>query len=78
MLDEFFQNMERFVSLSNKITDFRKNNTEKTQSVKVPKKDPFKDMKPVGGGGSKPKAKPISVNFLQSSTGYNYKNPFGF
>ena len=73
VLDEFFTNMERFVSLSNKITDFR----TKTVPVKVPKNDPFKDMKPVKQQ-PKPKPKPIQVNFLESNARYNYKNPFGF
>tara|TARA_S200002703_G_scaffold144762_1_gene138627 strand:+ start:429 stop:1073 length:645 start_codon:yes stop_codon:yes gene_type:complete len=77
-MNTFFQNMEKFVSLSERLVK-SKIGTKTTAPVKIPKKDPFKDMKqkpqkPI----PPPKPKPTTINWLEPQANYNYKNPFGY
>ena len=77
-MNTFFQNMEKFVSLSERLVK-SKIGTKTTAPVKIPKKDPFKDMKQKPQKPAPPpKPKPTTINWLEPQANYNYKNPFGY
>jgi hypothetical protein len=77
-MNTFFQNMEKFVSLSERLVK-SKIGTKTTAPVKIPKKDHFKDMKQKPQKPTPPpKPKPTTINWLEPQANYNYKNPFGY
>jgi len=80
-MKQFFNNMNMFMESYNKLNEVKAKKPSSNPQP-IPQKDHFKDMKPKKKVKETPPPKntdcSYSIDFLKSSVGYNYKNPFGF